>query len=245
MEEKMDVPEDSHDTEMLDCTARESVVSNPALQHPIGEEESPSKQEPGDRIGVASAATTESGGVEAPPAITQPDEVMEVVVVAPSAITAPDKVMEDVMLSPNKLPDDGLEDHGPQATLEHAADLQETIAAGSLEDVALSADGESVDNTEVMPPSITDPNLGKEVAPVVASPSDGLERPSIIPADAETGMEDQLDNIIGDNPGDAEVSSILATKLDVAASDDGDSEALLVESRVNLSRIPNSPESTH
>lgn len=233
----MDVPEDSHDTEMLDCTPKEAAVSNHALQHNTGvmEEWSLSKH-PGDRIGVAPAATTESGGVEAPPVITQPDEVMEVA--APPAIAAPDK-------APNKVPADGLEDGEPQATLEHIADLQEITAAGSLEDVAFSADGESGDNTEAMPPAIADPNLGKEVAPAVASPPDSLERPSIMPADAETGMEDQIDNIICDNPGDAEVSSILATKLDVAASDDGDSEALLVESRVNLSRIPNSPESTH
>ncbi|KAK8453273.1 hypothetical protein SEVIR_5G256100v4 [Setaria viridis] len=247
MEEKMDAPEGSQDTEMLDCTSKESMVSSPALQHhtDVMEERSPSKQELGDRIGVATAAATESGGVEAPPAITQPDEEMEVV--APPAITSPGKDMEDVIPSENEVPADGLEDGEPQATLEHAGDLLEVISADGLEDVAQpSADGESGDNMEIMPPAMTDPSLGKEeVAPVAASPPGSQERPFIMHADAETGMEDQIGKVIDDNPGDGEVSSILATKLDVAASDDQDSEALLVESRVNLSRIPNSPESTH
>jgi hypothetical protein len=57
-------------------------------------------------------------------------------------------------------------------------------------------------------------------------------------------MEVEVDKVNDGSPGVGRVSSILGTKLDVAATD-GDSEALLVESRVNLSRIPNSPESTH
>jgi hypothetical protein len=246
MEEKMDIREDGHDMEMLDCNMKESVVSNPALQHHTDamEEGSPSKQELGDMVGVATAATTESVGVEASPAITQPDEEMELVV-APPATTAPDKEMMDVVPSANEVPADGLEDE-PQAPLEHVADLQKDSAADGLEDVAPSAVGESGDNVEVIPPAVTEPSLSKVVvARAVASPPNGQERPSNTHTDVETVIEDEIDKVIDDNPGDGEVSSILATKLDVAASDHRDSGALLVESRVNLTRIPNSPESTH
>lgn len=227
--------ESSHDTEMLECTSKESVVSNPALQHhtdDVMEVGSLSKQELGDRIGVATAAAIESVGVEAPPAITQPDEEMEVV--APPIITLPDKDMEDAIPSENEVPADGLEDGEPQATLEHAGDLLEDVSADGLEEVAQPL--------EIIPPAMTDPSLGKEVAPVAASPPGSQERP-FMHADAETGMEDQIGKVIDDNPGEA--TSIRAIKFDVAASGDQDSEALLVESRVNLSRIPNSPESTH
>ena len=251
----MDKREDGHDMEMLDCNPKESVVSNPALQHQTDamEEGSPSKQELGDTVGMATAATTESVGVEASPASTQPDEEMELVV-APPATTVPDKEMTDVVPSANEVPADGLEDGEPQTNLEHVADLPKDSAADGLEDVAPSSDNVEViplamtepgDNVEVIPPAMTEPSLSKVVDPAVASPPDGQERPSNMHTDAETVIEDEIDKVIDDNPGDGEVSSILATKLDVAASDHRDSGALLVESRVNLTRIPNSPESTH
>ena len=236
----MDIREDGHDMEMLDCNPKESAVSNPALQHHTDtmEKGSPSKQEPGNTVGVATAAATESFGVEASPAITPPDEEVELVV-APPATTVSDKEMTDVVPSANEVPADGLEDGEPQTNLEHVADLPKDSAADGLEDVAPSSD-----NVEVIPPAMTEPSLSKVVAPAVASPPDGQERPSMH-TDAEAVIEDEIDKVIDDNPGDGEVSSILATKLDVAASDHQDSGDLLVESRVNLTRIPNSPESTH
>jgi len=254
MEEKMDIREDGHDMEMLDCNPKESAVSNPALQHHTDamEKGSPSKQEPGNTVGVATAAATESFGVETSPAITPPDEEVELVV-APPATTVSDKEMTDVVPSANEVPADGLEDGEPQTNLEHVADLPKDSAADGLEDVAPSSDNVEViplamtepgDNVEVIPPAMTEPSLSKVVAPAVASPPDGQERPSMH-TDAEAVIEDEIDKVIDDNPGDGEVSSILATKLDVAASDHRDSGALLVESRVNLTRIPNSPESTH
>ncbi|XP_062216873.1 uncharacterized protein LOC133916978 [Phragmites australis] len=244
-EGKMDLPEEACDTEMLDSTQKEPAVSNPApLCCPdIIEEGSPSKLQPGDSMGVANPATKESGGGEASPAITQPDVEMEAV--APPAITEPDKDMEDVVPPAIEVPADGIEDGARQVTLEHAADLPEVTPADGMEDVAPSAVGELGDSMEVMPPAAADTSIGKEDAPVVASP-DGQEGPSIMHAGAETGIEEDIDKVTDDNNGDGEVnSSILAPKLDVAASDSQDSEALLVESRVNLSRIPNSQESTH
>lgn len=217
----MDVLEDDHGKEML-----EQVVSNPALQRhtEVMEEGSLSKQELGDGIEGTIPATIGSGGLDAPPEIPQPE-----VVVATTAITQFNKDMEDV-LPP------AIEDGALQATLEHAVGILEVTPGDGLGNVAPS----SGDDMEIMPSAMTEPRLGKETAPV-ASPPDSQEKPSIM-HDSETGME--VDKVIDDIHGDGRVSSILGTKLDVAASD-GDSEALLVESRVNLSRIPNSPESTH
>uniref|UniRef100_A0A0A9DMD0 Uncharacterized protein n=1 Tax=Arundo donax TaxID=35708 RepID=A0A0A9DMD0_ARUDO len=244
-EGKMDLPGNPHNTEMLDSTPKEPVVSNPALLHcpDIIEQGSPSKLEPGDDgMGVANPVTTESFVGVAPPAITQTDVEMEAV--APSAITEPDKDMEDVVPPAIEVPADVLEDGARQVTLEHAADLPEDTPEDGVEDVPPSAVEESGDSMEVVPPASTETSIGKEDAPAVGSP-DGHERPSIMYAGAETGMEEEIDKVIVDNPGDGEVdSSILAPELDVAASDAQDS-ALLVGSRVNLSRIPNSPESTH
>jgi zinc finger CCCH domain-containing protein 13 len=221
MEANMDVLEDDHGKEML-----EQVVSNPALQRhtEVMEEGSLSKQELGDGIEGTIPATIGSGGLDAPPEIPQPE-----VVVATTAITQFNKDMEDV-LPP------AIEDGALQATLEHAVGILEVTPGDGLGNVAPS----SGDDMEIMPSAMTEPRLGKETAPV-ASPPDSQEKPSIM-HDSETGME--VDKVIDDIHGDGRVSSILGTKLDVAASD-GDSEALLVESRVNLSRIPNSPESTH
>jgi zinc finger CCCH domain-containing protein 13 len=221
MEANMDVLEDDHGKEML-----EQVVSNPALQRhtEVMEEGSLSKQELGDGIEGTIPATIGSGGLDAPPEIPQPE-----VVVATTAITQFNKDMEDV-LPP------AIEDGALQATLEHAVGILEVTPGDGLGNVAPS----SGDDMEIMPSTMTEPRLGKETAPV-ASPPDSQEKPSIM-HDSETGME--VDKVIDDIHGDGRVSSILGTKLDVAASD-GDSEALLVESRVNLSRIPNSPESTH
>jgi hypothetical protein len=157
------------------------------------------------------------------------------VVVATTAITQPNKDMEDV-LPP------AIEDGALQATLEHAVGILEVTPADGLEDVAPSAVGESGDDMEIIPPAMAEPRVGKDAAPV-ASPPDSQEKPSIM-QDTETGMEVEVDKVNDGSPGVGRVSSILGTKLDVAATD-GDSEALLVESRVNLSRIPNSPESTH
>lgn len=223
MEEKMAVPEDDHDMELL-----EPVVSNPAPQRhtDVMEEGSVSKHELGDGIGRTIAATIGSGVLDAPPEISLPQPE---VVVATTVITQPNKDMEDV-LPP------AIEDGALQATLEHAVGILEVTPGDGLGNVAPS----SGDDMEIMPSAMTEPRLGKETAPV-ASPPDSQEKPSIM-HDSETGME--VDKVIDDIHGDGRVSSILGTKLDVAASD-GDSEALLVESRVNLSRIPNSPESTH
>lgn len=220
----MDVLEDDHGKEML-----EQVVSNPALQRhtEVMEEGSLSKQELGDGIEGTIPATIGSGGLDAPPEIPQPE-----VVVATTAITQFNKDMEDV-LPP------AIEDGALQATLEHAVGIPEVTPADVLLDVAPSAVGESGDDMEIIPSAMAEPQLGKEPAPV-ASP-DSQEKPFML--DSETGMEVEV-KVIDDNPGDGRVSSILGTKLDFAAID-GDSEALLVESRVNLSRIPNSPESTH
>uniref|UniRef100_A0A0A9FKF8 Uncharacterized protein n=1 Tax=Arundo donax TaxID=35708 RepID=A0A0A9FKF8_ARUDO len=243
---KMDLPENAPDTEMLDSTPKEPILSNPApLRCPdVTVEGSPSKLEPGDGMGVANLAITESGGEETSPAITQPDVEMEAL--ATPAITEADKDMEDLVPPAIEVPADGLYDGSRQVALEHAADLLDVTPADGLEDVAPSAVGESGDSMEVMPPAITEPSIGKEDAPAVASPADCQERPSIMHAGAQTGMEEEIDKVIDDNPGNGEVkSSILAPELVVAASDAQDSEALLVESRVNLSRIPNSPESTH
>ncbi|AQK97052.1 Eukaryotic translation initiation factor 3 subunit 10 [Zea mays] len=226
MEEKMAVPEDDHDMELL-----EPVVSNPAPQRhtDVMEEGSVSKHELGDGIGRTIAATIGSGVLDAPPEISLPQPE---VVVATTVITQPNKHMEDV-LPP------AIEDGALQATLEHAVGIPEVTPADVLLDVAPSAVGESGDDMEIIPSAMAEPQLGKEPAPV-ASP-DSQEKPFML--DSETGMEVEV-KVIDDNPGDGRVSSILGTKLDFAAID-GDSEALLVESRVNLSRIPNSPESTH
>jgi len=229
MEENMDVPEDDHDEEML-----ELVVCNPALQchTDVMAEGSLSNQEHGDGIGGTIPATIGSGGLDAPPEspLPQPE-----VVVATTGITQPNKDMEDV-LPP------AIEDGALQATLEHAVGILEVTPDDGLEDVAPSAVGESGDDMEIMPPAIAEPRVGKDPDPI-ASPPDSQEKPSIM-QDTETGMEVEVDKVIDDSPGVGRVGSILGTKLDVAATD-GDSEALLVESRVNLSRIPNSPESTH
>ncbi|RLM92951.1 nipped-B-like protein B [Panicum miliaceum] len=221
MEEKMDIREDGHDLEMLNCNLKESVVSNPALQHHTDamEEGSLSKQELGDTVWVATAATTESVGVEASPAITQPDEEMELVV-APPATTAPDKEMTDVVPSANEVPADGLEDE-PQATLEHVADLLKDSAADGLEDVAPSAVGESGDNVEVIPPAVTEPSLSKVVvACAVASPPNGQERPSNMHTDVETVIEDEIDKVIDDNPGDGECTRYGYGNLDACRMQD-------------------------
>lgn len=225
----MDVPEDDHGMEML-----EPVVSNPDLQRhtDVMEEGSLSKQELGGGVWGTIAATTGSGGLDALPEIPLPQPE---VVAAATTITQPNKDMEDVL--PPAIGDGAL-----QATFEHAVGILEDTPADGLGDVAPSAVEESGDDMEIMPPAVAEPRVGKDAASV-ASPPDSQEKPSIM-HDSETGMEVEVDKVIDDSPGVGRVSSILGTKLDVAATD-GDSEALLVESRVNLSRIPNSPESTH
>jgi zinc finger CCCH domain-containing protein 13 len=242
IEGKMDLPEATHDTEMLYCAPKESVVSNlvPHCNVDIIEV-SPSKHEPGDDTGAASPAATESAGVEAPPAFSQPDEEMEAV--APHAITEPDNDMENVVSPAIEVPADVLDDDAPQVTLELASDLREATPADAMEDVAPSAVGESCQNLVVMPPAVTESSLGKEDASAAGSPG-SLGIPLSIMHEDATGMEDELGKAIAAGNGDVN-SSGLAPEFNVPTCDAQDPEALLVESRINLSRIRNSPESTH
>lgn len=247
-EGKMDLPDATHDTVMLDCASKESAVSNlsPHDNADIMEGGSPSKLEPGDGTGATSAAAAaaiESAAVEAPPAISQPEEEMEAVA---QVITEPDKETNDVASPAIEVPADVLDDGAPQVTLEHAADLRDATPADVIEDVAPSAVGESGD-LEAILPFVTESSPGKGDASAAASPPDGHSiPPSMVHEGADTGMEDEVGKAIADNPENGQVnSSGLDPELDIAASDAQDPGALLVESRVNLSRIPNSPESTH
>jgi zinc finger CCCH domain-containing protein 13 len=239
-EGKIDLPEATHDTEMLDCAPKEVSNLAPHQNVDIMEEGSPSKQEPGDGTGAASPAAAESVGVDAPPAILQPDEEIETV--APQAITEPDKGMEDVISPAIEVPADVLDDDAQQVTLEHASDLRDATPADAMEDVAPSAAGESGYRVKVMPPTVTESSLGKEYASAASPPGSHGRPPSIMGADK--GMGDEVGKARGAGNGEVD-SSGLAPELDVTASDAQDPEALLVESRVNLRRIPNSPESTH
>jgi zinc finger CCCH domain-containing protein 13 len=242
-EGKMDLPEATHDTEMLYCAPKGSVVNNlaPHCNVDTMDEGSPSKHEPGDDTGAASPTATGSAGVESPPAISQPDEEMEAV--APHAVTEPDKDIEDVVSPAIEAPADFLDDDAPQATLELASDLQEATPADAMEDVAPSAVGESCHSLEGMPPAVTESSLGKEDASAAASPG-SLGIPPIMHEGADTGMEDDMGKAIAAGNGDVN-SSGLAPEFNVPTCDAQDPEALLVESRINLSRIRNSPESTH
>jgi zinc finger CCCH domain-containing protein 13 len=238
---KIDMPEATHDTEMLDSAPREVSNLAPHRNVDIMEEGSPSKQEPGDGTGAPSPAATKSAGVDAPPAISQPDEEIETV--APQAITEPDKGMEDVVSPAIEAPADVLDDDAQQVTLEHASDLGDATPADAMEDVGPSASGESGDSVKVMLLAVTESSLGKEDASSAASPPGSHGKPPSIMG-AGIGMEDEVGKAIGAGNGEVN-SSGLAPELDVTTSDAQDPEALLVESRVNVRRIPNSPESTH
>jgi len=139
--------------------------------------------------------------------------------------------MDDVA-APSAGPAAGLGDGVPEVTVELADSAQEKPPAM----------GELGDGMEVMPPPVTETSLGKEDSPAVPSSPEVQEIVSGMHAGIEKGMEGETDNLIDDNPGDGEVNAS-SLELDVASGAD-DCEAL-VESRVNLSRIPNSPESTH
>ncbi|KAG8077424.1 hypothetical protein GUJ93_ZPchr0007g3208 [Zizania palustris] len=242
-EGKMDIPEDNHDdTEINDHTTSKEVVvvvDNPSPHHGVDtiEESLPSKQEHADDMGVTPPATTESGSVEAPPAIEP--ERMEV---ATPMVTKPDEDMEELAPSEIAESDKGM-DVVPPGIVEPAKNSMDDVVApviavpavdtadGALEVNVKQADRVQeerlCDGMEVMLPPVTEPSQGKEDSPAVASSPDGQQIVSIMHAGVEKFMEGETDILIDDNPTGAE-----------------DCEAL-VESRVNLSRIPNSPESTH
>ena len=269
----MDLAEDNHDdTEMLDRTPpRDLMVSNPVLHHRADIIEGPPlKPVPGDGLGITPLATTvsgdvdsspaipESGDVDEPPAITEscyvetppaisgpdedtkmvahpvtkkPDEDMEVV--ASPAITEPDKNVADVAPPAIAVPVDGPADGAPELIIEHSDVLQD----------APSAIEESGDTMEVVPPAVTEHSgQGEDDAPAFACPPNGQETVSMMHAGVEKDMKGDID----DSPEDVAVNaSSFVSELDVVASGAQDCEGLLVEGRVNLSRIPNSPESTH
>jgi hypothetical protein len=204
----------------------------------------------------APPAITESGEVDAPPAITEscymevppaisgpedtdmvehavtkgPDEDIEVV--ASPAITEPDNNMEDVAPPAIAVPVDGQADGAPELIIEHSDVLQE--ASSAIED--------SADTMEVVHPDFTEQSgQGKDDAPAVACPPNGQETVSIMNAGVVKDMQGDING-----PEDPAVNaSSVVSELDVVASGAQDCEGLLVEGRVNLSRIPNSPESTH
>jgi hypothetical protein len=268
-DEKMDLAEESHEaTEMLDHTPPEELmVSNPVLHHCADIIEGPPlKPVPGDCLVMttpvattlsgdvdAPPAITKSGDVDAPPAITEsccvetppaisgpedtnvvakgPDEDMEVV--ASPAITEPDENMEDVAPPAIAVPVDCPADGAPELIIEPSDVLQE----------APSAIEESGGTKEVVPPAVTEQSVQvKDDAPAVACPPNEQETVSVMHAGVAKDMQGDND----DSPEDAAVNaSSFVSELDVIASGAQDCEGLLVEGRVNLSRIPNSPESTH
>lgn len=255
---KMDLTqENNEDTEMLDRTPlKELTVSNPVLHHRAGIIEGPPlKSVPGDGLGVTPPAITESGDVDSPPAITEsgdvdappviiesgdtemvappgttgPDEDMEVA--ASPSITEPDKNMEDVPPPAVAVPVDGPADGATGLIIEHIDGSQE----------APSANEEPGDTIEVVPPAFTEQSGQVKDDSPVATPNSG-EAVSM-----HAAVEKDIDEVTDDSPGDGEVNaSNFVSELDVVASGGAqDCEGVLVEGRVNLSRIPNSPESTH
>ncbi|XBI18369.1 hypothetical protein VPH35_060165 [Triticum aestivum] len=253
---KMDLTqENNEDTEMLDrIPLKELTVSNPVLHHRTGIIEGPpATTESGDvdsppaitESGDVNAprAITESGDVDAPPGITEsgdtemvappitarPDEDMEVA--ASPSITEPDKNMEDVPPPAVAVPADGPADGATGLIIEHIDGSQE----------APSANEEPGDTVEVMPPAFTEQSgQVKDDPPSVATPNSG-EAVSM-----HAAVEKDMDEVTDDSPGDGEVNaSNFVSELDVVASGAQDCEGVLVEGSLNLSRIPNSPESTH
>uniref|UniRef100_A0A453F5I5 Uncharacterized protein n=1 Tax=Aegilops tauschii subsp. strangulata TaxID=200361 RepID=A0A453F5I5_AEGTS len=106
---------------------------------------------------------------------------------------------------------------------------------------APSANEEPGDTVEVMPPAFTEQSgQVKDDPPSVATPNSG-EAVSM-----HAAVEKDMDEVTDDSPGDGEVNaSNFVSELDVVASGAQDCEGVLVEGSLNLSRIPNSPESTH
>lgn len=242
---KMDLTEDNHDvTEMMDHSPpKESTVSRTALHCPADVMEgTPLKPMHGDGMGVTPQATTESGDVDAPPAITESCDVE----MSP-AVTGPGEDTEVVALPAITEPDKNIDDLSPPAIAEPADGVPQVISEhvdGSQE--APSAPEELGDAMDIVPPAVTkQPGQGED-SHAVGSPPGGQETVFIMHEGVEKGMQGDADKVIDDIPGDAEVNaSNFVSELDVVARGAQDCEGLLVERGVNLSRIPNSPESTH